>query len=295
MPHARSAVVVGASGFIGSAVANRLDAVGIPCARYTRSTPFAVKGKLTAEVAGAATIYWLASSIRPATSDAATKAGTDLHALDELLNLLAEQGSGETRLVAVSSGGTVYDTRTAPPYREDSPTRGANAYGEAMLAVEARISNGAPHHAIVRASNAYGPGQPTRRGQGVIAHWLDAIRREEPIRVLGDPETKRDYVYISDLVDALLLVADVPDSPDRPRIVNIGSGTGTSLAELIDLISKTVGFPIEVEYSSARGFDAPSTWVDVALARTALGFSPLVDLREGLSKTWRAASISPSY
>ncbi len=281
-----SCAVLGARGFIGSALAGRLDASGVDCARFTRSRPFLIDGGLAPELARAQTIFWLVSSIRPATQDTANHAEKDLHLLETLLRLLADRRDRPPRVVALSSAGTVYDSATAPPYAESSPTRAANAYGEAMLEVEAAINNGAANPVVLRVSNAYGPGQPARRGQGVIAHWLDAVLREEPVRVLGDPSTKRDYVYIDDLVDALVAAAELPDDESTPRLVNIGSGAGTSLADLLDIVVDVVGQQVEIEYSGPRAFDAPSTWVDISLAKQALGFSPRVDLHQGLRRSW---------
>ena len=285
-----SAAVLGSSGFIGGAVAGALERRGIECARFTRDRPFLVGTELAPPLRTANVLFWLISSIRPATTDAAAKAAADLNALERLLARLAERPGPPPRILAVSSGGTVYDNERPPPYSERSPVRAANSYGAAMLEVEQLLREQAPDQVILRASNAYGPGQPARRGQGVVAHWLDSIRREEPIRVLGDPATSRDYIYIDDLVEALLLSAALPQPPP---VLNVGSGEPTSLAELIELMARAVGHPLEVEYSPARSFDAPSTWLDVSLAATALGFKPAVGIAEGVHRAWRSVARLP--
>jgi UDP-glucose 4-epimerase len=276
-----TAAVIGASGFIGGATARRLEQDGLPTVRYTRADPFlSPAGDLAEALVDASVIFWLASSIRPARSEAAA---VDQRLLEDLLSQLAKRGS-QARIVAISSGGTVYDTDFTPPYSELSPVRSANEYGRAMLAVETLLRDCWPDHVVLRASNAYGPGQPARRGQGVIAHWLDSILREEPIRIMGDPEVKRDYVYIDDLVTALLAAGH---RHDAPRILNIGSGIPTSLRELATIVNDAVGSPVEVEQTPGRTFDAPSTWLDVSLARTALGWRPHTDLSAGVRNTWR--------
>lgn len=286
----RSAAVLGSSGFIGGAVAGALERRGIECARFTRDRPFLVGTELAPPLRTADVVFWLISSIRPATTDAQSKAAADRDALEQLLARLAERPGPPPRMVAVSSGGTVYDNERPPPYSEQSPVRAANDYGAAMLEVEQLLRDRAPDHVILRASNAYGPGQPARRGQGVLAHWLDSIRREEPIRVLGNPATSRDYIYIDDLVEALLLSASLPR---LPSVLNIGSGEPTSLAELVELMARAVGHPIEVEYGPARSFDAPSTWLDVTLAATTLGFKPTVGIAEGVRQAWRSVAGLP--
>jgi len=273
--------VIGSSGFIGGATVRALDRAGIPVVGYTRARPFlSDSGHLADGVTKASVILWLASSIRPALSE---EADTDHKVLDELLTAL-DQHSIRARILAISSGGTVYDTEFSPPYSEESPTNAANRYGDAMLGVEALLRERWPDHVVLRASNAYGPGQPARRGQGVIAHWLDSVLRQEPLRIMGDPEVKRDYIYIDDLVDALLAAAG---ERAAPRLLNVGSGVPTSLAELAVTVREAVGSEVAIERTPARTFDAPSTWLDISLAAKALGWKPRTDLAAGIAKTWR--------
>ncbi|SDJ34491.1 UDP-glucose 4-epimerase [Frankineae bacterium MT45] len=284
-----SFAVLGASGFIGGALAQAIEERQQECSRFTRSLPFIVDGELAPALQTADVVFWLVSSIRPATSTKPGTASQDQHALEQLLDLLDRRRSPAPRVLVVSSGGTVYNTDAPPPYTESSPTRGANEYGQAMLAVEELVRERCADHIVLRASNVYGPGQRIRRGQGVVAHWLDAVLRQEPIRVMGDPSIRRDYVYIDDVVDALLAAA-VADQ--APRIVNVGSGHGTSLGELLDLLVEIIGPDVDIERSPARTFDAPSTWLDVNLAREALGWKATTSLEEGLRRSWQAASAA---
>lgn len=278
--------VIGASGFIGGHLLRALSGDGIECAGYTRSTPVVSdSGELDQGLADADAIFWLASSIRPATASASDAADADLHALEGLLTQLDKSSRHSARVLALSSGGTVYDTRNPPPYSETSPVSPANAYGHAMLAMEMLLRDRWPNHVVLRAANAYGPGQPARRGQGVIAHWFDSILREQPIRMMGDPDTRRDYLYIDDLVEALRSAAANADSS---QIVNVGSGVGTSLRELAEAVERRAARPVEIEHSHQRSFDAPSTWLRVTLAETALGWRPTTSLEAGLAATWRS-------
>lgn len=280
-----SVAVLGAAGFVGGAVARRAEASGLEVSRWTRQRPFLVDGAPAPGLASTGTVFWLVSSIRPAVA-ADERAQADLRLLRRLLDGLDAAGS-DARVVVLSSGGTVYDTAETPPYTEQHPVRAANAYGEAMLEVEATLRGARDDSVVVRASNAYGPGQPARRGQGVVAHWLDCIAREEPIRLFGDPDVRRDYVYVDDLADALLAVAA---HPDPPRTLNAGSGTGTSLQELADVVVRAVDAPVEMEHSPGRAFDAPSTWLSVDLAREALGWTPTTPLDEGVRRSWESLS-----
>jgi UDP-glucose 4-epimerase len=282
------AAVIGASGFIGGQLLRALSVDGIECVGYTRSTPFLTdSGKLDPGLAETNAIFWLASSIRPATASGSDAVGADLDALAALLTHLDENAWHSVRVVAVSSGGTIYDSGNPPPYSEASPVRPANAYGEAMLEMETLLRDRWPNHVVLRASNAYGPGQPARRGQGVIAHWFDSVLREQPIRMIGDPETRRDYLYIDDLVEALRSAATMADPTDSAQI-NVASGVGTSLRELAEAVERQAGRPVKIEQSQARTFDAPSNWLSVSLAEKALGWHPTTSLESGLAATWRS-------
>lgn len=290
MPHADGRVaVIGANGFIGGALVGELRRQRIPASQFTRATPFIDdSGHLDRAVVEADTIFWLAGSIRPATvSDAEHGAATADHAalVKMLKGLEASDSGARQRVVAVSSGGTVYDPHAASPHREDAVLAPANEYGKAMLAIESLIQDRSAESVVLRVSSAYGPGQRARQGQGVVAYWLTAIAAGEPIQILGREDIARDYVYIDD-VTAALVTMHLASTP--PNVVNIGSGIPTTLAELVDLIRTVVApQPVTVSRGGARSFDAPSTWLDISLAAEVLDWKPRYDLRSGLSETWR--------
>jgi UDP-glucose 4-epimerase len=141
----------------------------------------------------------------------------------------------------------------------------------------------------MRISNAYGPGQLKGNGFGVIAHWLASAAEGKPLRMYGDSNTTRDFVYIDDVCDAFLRILS---SDDPPSVVNIGSGVPTSLAELAEIITDTVD-GVDILHEPDRGFDVARTWLDVSRAKTALGWEPQVQLREGISRTWGVLSATP--
>lgn len=282
------AAVIGASGFIGGALARQLRTEQIATSCFTRESPFIDdSGHLHPDLIGVDTIFWLAGSTRPGTvSDAADSAvKADHNALVSLLRALDESPpGGRRRVVAVSSGGTVYDPHEAGPHAEDGVLAPANLYGAAMLANET-VVRALPDSVVLRVASGYGPGQRAQRGQGVIAYWLEAIAAGDPIQVLGREDVARDYVYIDDIA-AALVSAHTAVTP--PAVVNIGSGVPTTLHELVDLVQATVApRRVAVSRGQGRSFDAPSTWLDVSLAAETLGWKPRYDLRAGLRETWR--------
>jgi UDP-glucose 4-epimerase len=286
---ADAATVIGANGFLGSALTAALERSGEPVAEYTRSVPFLSQdGVLDRGVAAARTVFWLASSINPAVAESrpdrveADRRG--FAALISSIRLIPKP----PRLVLISSGGTVYDPSTPPPYSEDAPVRPRGAYGQAKLELETLLADAglpAGQAVTLRIANAYGPGQPAASGQGVVAYWLRSAMRGEPLVVYGDPETTRDYLYVDDITQALLAVHRA--TGPLPPVLNIGSGRPTTLHDLARTVLDVAADPrLRLSFEPARTFDVPQTWLDIGLAAAALGWRPAVSLREGIGSTW---------
>jgi UDP-glucose 4-epimerase len=283
--------VVGASGFIGSALVRRIQSDGLPVGSFTREVPFLARsGEIAAEVAASHTVFWLSASINPAVAEHRPDLAAYDQTLFETFLRALEPLDRCPRVVLLSSGGTVYDPAAEAPYAEDSPVRGVTAYARAKLALEQTLlSAHLPDtcKVVVRAANAYGPGQPARRGQGVISHWLNAARDGRPLVLFGDRDTVRDYVYIDDLVDALVEVHIV--AGDLPSILNVGSGQPTSLGEVAQTVVDVVGDnSLLIETRPARPFDLPNTWLDIDLAMRTLNWGPRTALRDGVAAAWRS-------
>lgn len=287
---ARPIAVIGAGGFLGSALVRSAQQSLVPYAAFTRLVPFLdPDGRPASGLAAAHTIYWLASSINPAVAESEPdRIAADQNAFTSLLRAV-EKLPHTPRVVLLSSGGTVYDPSIAPPYHESSPTAPLGAYGRAKLAMEATLACcGLPagQAVAVRVANAYGPGQPARRGQGVVAYWLHAVARDEAITIIGDPHSTRDYVFVEDIVAALLAIHGTSDA--LPPVINVGNGVPTSLGELAGLVRSVTGTEREIRYQPARGFDVPHTWLDVSLAARVLGWRPRTRLADGVAAAWRA-------
>src|SRR5262249_27099977 len=134
------AAVIGAGGFLGSALVPVLQSAGVPVTAFTRKTPFLTdSGAPDDGLLPARTVFWLASSINPAIGEAEPgRVHEDRETFVALLRAL-ERLADPPRVVLVSSGGTVYDPAEPPPYREGSPTRPHGAYGRAKLELERRL------------------------------------------------------------------------------------------------------------------------------------------------------------
>lgn len=140
---------------------------------------------------------------------------------------------------------------------------------------------------VLRISNPYGPFQAGEgRAYGIANSFIQAAVSGKPITLFGDGSQRRDYLYIDDLVEALLRTASVPESCGR--IYNIGDGQGTSLLELAEMAVAAAGqgnivqVPWPEEYRVIETGDYLS---DISLARHDLGWAPRAEIHEGIKRT----------
>ena len=118
--------------------------------------------------------------------------------------------------------------------------------------------------------------------QGVIPIFLRKMVAGQSIEIWGDGSTVRDYIYIDDLIDAMVRALGARSS----AVYNIGSGVGHSLNEVLEILSDVTGMEAHVRYSAARGFDVSRIVLDVSKAREALGWQPSTTLHQGCGRYW---------
>jgi nucleoside-diphosphate-sugar epimerase len=110
-------------------------------------------------------------------------------------------------IIFLSSGGCIY-TAGAQSFSEEDEAFGANQYGRLKIAMENELIKSGLPNSILRVANVYGPNQPYGRGQGVIAEWIHSIQNSKEIRVYGELNSFRDYLFIEDLCFAIQLVIE---------------------------------------------------------------------------------------
>jgi UDP-glucose 4-epimerase len=113
--------------------------------------------------------------------------------------------------------------------------------------------------------------------------FLSRIKQRKPVNIWGDGLAIRDYVYVKDIAEAFVLATEMDT---QSRVFNVGSGTGTSLNELIKIMAGITGVAPETTYGPARWLDVPVNVLDVSLARRELGWIPRTGLMEGIRRTW---------
>jgi UDP-glucose 4-epimerase len=281
------AAVVGADGFIGRHLTVALRARGTQVSAYTREHEMYWPD----DPAAPEMVFYLASSVTPALAEQHPEWVTaDHHRFAELLRRMAASSHPPT-VVLTSSAGTVYDPDAPGPWREGAPTRATSGYGAAKLALERLLLDqaGTMPAVILRLSNVYGCGQRVDKAQGVLAYWLRAALHGDPLHLIGDPQTTRDYVYVADVVDCMLRTA--ANASMRwladPLVLNVASGVSTSLAELLSIVEEIVGRELPVSRLPHRAVDRRETLLDIQLAARHLGWRPRTGLVDGVTSMWQ--------
>lgn len=195
-----------------------------------------------------------------------------------LTQLCSELG---IKFIYFSSGGTVYGNRKSPiPFKEHDEREPISYYGLTKLMIENNIlfehRKQNLRYLIVRPSNPYGHGQALNGKQGIIAVAIGKLLNGDAIEIWGDGSSIRDYIYIDDLADAFckLLEKDVENT-----IVNIGSGEGYSVNDILEKLKEVSSKPIKIEYKPARNADVSTMILSVDKLRSLidLKLTPLIE------------------
>jgi nucleoside-diphosphate-sugar epimerase len=213
------------------------------------------------------------------------------------LNLLAAACHAGVERMVLASSAAVYAT-SAQPVSEGAQLAPLSPYAASKLAMEECASMYARAYGLptvcLRYFNVYGPRQsPHSPYAAVIPLFIEALRRGEQPVVFGDGEQRRDFVYVRDVVRANLLA--MQSEPAAGQIVNIGSGTSTTINELVDVLAELIpGSPPPVSGPPRPG-DIRFSQSEIDLARRLLDFKPQTDLRQGLKETvgWFAEAAGP--
>lgn len=294
--------MLGGNGFIGAHLVDGLLDESWPVRIYDRSPnrfraipggaeyvegEMGNHGLIRSAVEGMDVVFHFVSTTIPKTSNDDPIYDVRSNLVDTLQLLESCVEAGVRKVVFASSGGTVYGRPRKVPITEDHPTDPITSYGIVKLAVEKYLGLFEHLHgldyAALRISNPYGPFQDPEGQQGAVPVFLNRVRTGRPVTIWGDGSVVRDYLYVSDLVEALKLAAE---TKTRHKTLNIGSGRGTSLEELLAVIAEVTGERPDVEYVPGRALDVPENVLDVARAREELGWDATTDLAGGIERTW---------
>lgn len=247
-----------------------------------------------AAVEGQDVVVHLAHTNSPLTSDRDMPSDALLNLVPTLNLLQAIQKTGHRpHVIFPSSGGGVYGASSSnTPFHEEQVCQPNSSYGIQKLAAEyyLRLSaeRGYLTTTVLRIANAYGWLLSPERLQGFIGTALYQALNSRPVRIFGNPHNVRDYVHIEDIL-CMLRIAIGRREPFE--IFNIGTGIGTTVAEIVALIGKAVDQPVTcIAEAHTQAHFLPGWCVlDISKARAKLGWEPRITLEEGLSRMVRMA------
>ena len=298
-------LIIGGAGFIGSYLVEHLVSRGVTVSVLDRGrdrlselatrvpalkcyTGDVEQADLLADaLLGCDVLIYLAHTTIPASAE--HDPGNDIasNIFPLLKAITAAAKAGVRRIVLTSSGGTVYGRARHTPIPETHPTDPLCAYGICKLAIEKYTRLYASCNKIesicLRLANPFGPGQSMTGTQGAVSVFLGRILRGSAIDIWGDGSVVRDYVYIADVASALEAAALAPLSEPHP-VVNIGTGTGTSLTQLISVLEEASETRAQLRFQEARELDVPTNILDIGRAKLLLNYRPRYDLRQGVKE-----------
>lgn len=186
------------------------------------------------------------------------------------------------RIIYLSSGGTVYGVPHFLPITENHSQNPICSYGIVKLAIEKYLFLYQQLYSLTpvvfRISNPYGPGQHRLGIQGAISTFLTRVINKETIHIWGDGSVIRDYIYITDLVDAFIRALE----SDVSGVFNIGSSMGHSLLDVLNSIENITNIKAIVEHKPCREFDIQEVVLDCGLAEEKFGWKAMVSMEQGI-------------
>jgi len=295
-------LITGGTGFLGAALAHRLvreghrvqvlddlsagDPARLPKeVHFTRGDVRDVP-RLWTLLRDVECVYHLAARVFVAESVLYPREYNDVNVGGTVSVMEAMRDAGVKRVVFTSSG-AVYGDQANQPVHEELEPDPDSPYAVSKLAAEHYVRTigrlWGIETVILRVFNAYGPGQfaPVYRAP-VIPALMKQVLGGGSLVIFGDGTQTRDFVYVDDVVDALVAAATA-GSVDR-AIVNVGSGQEISINELAQRVGLVTGRPARTLYSQAEGGGVPRLVADLTLAQEKLGFRPCVSLEEGLRR-----------
>jgi len=298
-------LVTGGAGFIGSALSNRLADDGHevrvldnltagdpsslhPDVLFTRGDVADIP-KLWTLLQDVNCVYHLAARVSVPESIQYPRDYNHTNVGGTVSVMEAMRDAGVQRVVLASSG-AVYGSQSVARMAEEMTPDPDSPYAVSKLAAETYVRTIGSLWGIetvaLRIFNAYGPGQQLPASHApVVPRFLRAALSGASIVVFGDGEQTRDFVYIDDVVNALVSAATAPEV--NRRVINVGSGEETSINQLVQAIGKTIGKHLEPIYNPGQTGGVGRMCADIKRAQDLLSFVPQTSLGDGLMLTAR--------
>jgi UDP-glucose 4-epimerase len=300
----RRALVTGAAGFIGSQLIARLSAEGwhvtgidnersgdwsrisVPCARIERDLSAMSTAELATATTGVDVCFHLAAEKHNSSRSTPQRViDVNISATRRLLEAAATSGVGK---IVFTSSLYAYGSHGPAPMSEGDVPVPTTVYGTSKLAgehlVRVAASSAGLRWSVARLFFVYGPGQYSEGGYKsvIVANFERLLRGERPI-IYGDGKQALDYVYVDDVVEALLTLAE----PDHNELVcNVGTGRAVSVREMTELMLTISGSDLEPLMCPPDWTAGSIRVADTKLARETLGWTATTTIEEGLKRVW---------
>ena len=186
--------------------------------------------------------------------------------------------SNVKKVIFLSSGGAIYENAKEIPTKEDYLAHPTSLYGMANLAIEKYIVLYCKNYTIARLGNVYGPRQ--WQSGFIPAMIIKMLKKESPV-IYGSGNQTRDFIYIDDVVEALIILAKKGEN----GIYNVGSGKEISLKKVFQLIKYLLDAKINPVYKNLNIQETQRSALDIKKIKKELGWQPKITIKEGVKKT----------
>lgn len=205
-------------------------------------------------------------------------------------NTLEACRKSDVKRLVFASSASVYGSSTEYPFKEDITLQGSSPYatskliGERICGLYQRLYD--LETSCLRFFSVYGPRQnPKSQYSAVIPTFATLLLSETPPTIYGDGSQTRDFIYVEDIVRAIVIASEAREAVGQ--VFNVGSGVETSIKRLYNHICDSLGASIVPQFAPLKPGDDPRTLADTSKAAELLKFEAAVDLTEGLQKTIR--------
>lgn len=233
-------------------------------------------------------VVHLAASTGVSTSVKNPREDMDVNVIGTFNMLEASRYNGVKKFIFASSGAPLGETE--PPIHEENAPKPVSPYGASKLAGEGYCS--AYYRTfklktiLLRFSNVYGPRSEYK--DSVVAKFFKQALANEPLEVYGDGNQTRDFIYIYDLINAIILASKADTGGEVFQIATYKETTVNEISEAVKgLVEKETGKNVDIIYGEPRIGDVKRNFSDISKAKKILGFEPKYDLLTGLRETFK--------
>lgn len=246
---------------------------------------------LLQSVQDADVVIWLASSLIPGAHESSLELDFETNIKPLIAFLEKAHNTVLKKFIYLSSGGTVYGESTEHlPFAENHPKTPISEYGLSKLVTESYIEfitkSSSFESFILRPSNVYGKYQNLTKPQGIIGFAFKSLINKTAIDLHDNGKVIRDFVFVSDVAEAVLKCIDAEFYISTTHIFNVGNGKPFTIKEMIDKIGKVAEMEVSVIPKSPRKFDCEYNVLSIKKIKNQLSWEPKIEVDEGLKEVW---------